>query len=651
VYLQNAEKRMLKAGFAASLALLLAFRTGTSQVTTARLEGVVQDPSGAVVQGARASVISIRTLARAETLVNAQGLFVFLPLQPGAYTLSVEAPGFRKALVSGLELNVGATVFQTVRLELGAITESMTVTANEVRVQTADAQIAGAITLRDINVLPQLFRMPMALALFNPGMQIDPADWSASRVNGTRQGSNNVRLDGIDVTDTGTPRLPLISASTNTDSVEEFRMVTSGGKAEYGRSAGAQVTIITRSGSNTWHGNAFEYLRNTALNANGFFGNFSDLPRPVFRQNQFGGSLAGPILRDRTFIFANYQGKRTTREMVVNRLVLTPEAKACLFRWRSPGDEAIHSFDIVRSDSRGIGIDPAVAANLVLLPDPNNYDIGDGLNTAGFRFNTPGWGGSGDDYDNQYTLKADHNLSVTHRLFLRWNWGRSRYVDSVTGNEARYPGQPFGSVENLRHNWSIGSDWTITARSANELRVGGKSYASDFRRPARLAGPMLLASSWTDPLNPGFGTRRNLPMVQITDSLSLVRTRHVFKAGGDWRFIGQWNQNDAGIWPNVTFAGTDGNAPPADIGPYGAAFISTADRQRFENLYNDLLGRMNRVTQTFYSDLEKYQPAGTPRLRDRRFHEYAYFFSGRLEAPSAARPEPWSAVRVFRGAL
>jgi hypothetical protein len=375
-----------------------------------------------------------------------------------------------------------------------------------------------------------------------------------------------------------------------------------------------------------WHGNAFEYLRNTVLNANGFFGNFSGLSRPVFRQNQFGGSLAGPMLRDRTFIFANYQGKRTTRELVVNRLVLTPEVKAGLFRWRPPGDDTVRSFDIVRSDSRSIGIDPAVAANLALLPDPNNYDIGDGLNTAGFRFNTLEWGGSGDDYDNQYTLKADHNLSVTHRLFLRWNRGRSRYMDSVTGNEARYPGQPAGTVENLRRNWSIGSDWMITARLANELRVGARSYTSDFLRPARLAGPMLLANSWTDPLNPGFGTRRNLPMAQITDSLSLVRNRHVFKSGADWRFIGQWNHNDAGIWPNITFAGTDGNVPASDIGPYGTAVISAADRQRFENLYNDLLGRMNRVTQTFYSDLDKFQPAGTPRVRDRRFHEYAYFF-------------------------
>lgn len=142
VYLQDAEKQMLKAGSAASLALLLAFRTGTSQVTTARLEGIVHDPSGAVVQGARASVINTRTQTQMEALVNAQGLFVFLPLQPGAYTLSVEAPGFRKAVVSGLELNVGATVSETIRLELGAVTESLTVAANEVRVQAADARIA-----------------------------------------------------------------------------------------------------------------------------------------------------------------------------------------------------------------------------------------------------------------------------------------------------------------------------------------------------------------------------------------------------------------------------------------------------------------------------------------------------------------------------
>ncbi len=625
VYLQDAEKRMLKAVFAASLALLMACRTATSQVTTGRVEGVVQDPSGAVVPSAKVFVVNTRTQERAETSVTADGLFVFLSLQPSVYTLSVEAAGFRKAAVSGLELNVGATVSETIRLELGAVTESMTVTANEIHVQTADAQVAGAITLRDINVLPQLFRMPMALALFNPGMQIDPADWSASRVNGTRQGSNNVRLDGIDISDTGTPRLPLTGASTNTDSVEEFRIVTSGGKAEYGRSAGAHIEIITRSGSNTWHGNAFEYLRNTALNANGFFGNFSGLSRPVFRQNQFGGSLSGPILRDRTFIFANYQGKRTTRELVVNRLVLTPEAKAGLFRWRLPGGNAVNIFDIVRSDSRRIGIDPAVAANLALLPDPNNYDIGDGLNTAGFRFNTPGWGGSGDDYDNQYTLKVDHTLWMGHRVFLLWNWGRSQYVDSVTGNEARYPGQPAGTARNFRRNWSVGSDWTITARLVNNLRLGQRSYASEWRRPARVPGPMLLANSWVDPLNPNFGTRRNLPMLELTDNVTFVRGRHTLRAGGDWRFIGQWNLNDAGIWPNVAFAGTDGNAPPATIGPYGAAVISAADRQRFENLYNALLGRMNRVTQTFYSDLEKFQPVGTPRVRDRRFHEYGHF--------------------------
>lgn len=459
------------------LALLLICRAGTAQVATARLEGVVQDASGAVVPGAKVSVVNNRTRARAVSSVGPEGLFAFPSLQPSVYTLSVEAAGFRKAVVSDLELNVGDSVYQVVKLEVGEVTESVTVTASAVRVQNTDAQIARAITLRDINVLPQVFRLPMVLALYNPGVQIDASDPSLSRVNGTRSGSTNSRLDGIEVSDTATPRLALINACTNTDSVEEFRIVTSGGKAEYGRSAGAQIELITRSGSNTWHGNAFEYLRNTVLNANGFFGNSSGLPRAAFIQNQFGGSLGGPIRRDRTFIFGNFQGKRTSRQVVPNRLVLTREAKAGLFRWYPPDSSEVQTFDIVRSVPRGKGIDPKVADILKLLPDPNNPDIGDGLNTAGFRFNTRGWAGAPDDYDNQYTIKADHNFWRGHRVFVRWNWGRSWYVDSlnlVTGNEARYPGQPYATQGGARHGWSIGSDWAITARLVNELRAGYK---------------------------------------------------------------------------------------------------------------------------------------------------------------------------------
>jgi hypothetical protein len=153
-------------------ALLLTCRTNSAQVATVRLEGVLQDPSGAVVTGATVSVVNTSTQAQAETSVTAEGRFIFLSLLPGLYTLSVEAAGFPKIVVPSLELNVGATVTQNVKLEVGDIAENVVVRAPAERVQVADAQIAHAVTLRDIEILPQLGRGPMTLALFTSGIQI-----------------------------------------------------------------------------------------------------------------------------------------------------------------------------------------------------------------------------------------------------------------------------------------------------------------------------------------------------------------------------------------------------------------------------------------------------------------------------------------------
>lgn len=221
-------------------ALALLALSAVAQVATSRLEGIIQDQSGAIVPAAKITAVNDKTQVRAETSSNAQGLFVFPSLQPGLYTMTVEAQGFRRTVIGNLELNVGGTVSEVVKLEVGALTESVTVQANTERVQTTDAQVGRAITLRDIDVLAQLGRVPMELAVFaTPGIQIDPSNYRLSRVNGLRQGSNNTTLDGIDVNDPVAPYLGLSIIANNTDSVEEFRVVTSGGKAEYGRNPGA----------------------------------------------------------------------------------------------------------------------------------------------------------------------------------------------------------------------------------------------------------------------------------------------------------------------------------------------------------------------------------------------------------------------------
>src|SRR5262249_40850511 len=156
-----------------------------------------------------------------------------------------------------------------------SITDTVTVEANAVAVQTTDSQVSRAVNLRDIDTLPQLARTPITLAAFQPGVQTNPGDVTFSRVNGLRSGSNNSKLDGIHVNDSVVPRLGLSLTANNVDSIGEFRMVMGGGKAEYGRNAGGQVELVTRSGSNDFHGNAFDYLRNTDLNANDFFANQS----------------------------------------------------------------------------------------------------------------------------------------------------------------------------------------------------------------------------------------------------------------------------------------------------------------------------------------------------------------------------------------
>jgi len=316
------------------------------QIQSARVEGNIIDSSGGAIPAAKVSMVNSRTQLKLDIVSDAAGYYLFPSVVPGPYTLTAEASGFRKASITNLEVNIGVSLRQEVKLEVGSVSESMTVEASSVTIQTTDATIQRAVTLRDIDTLPQLARGPIALATFMPGVQLgtNNNDPSFARINGMRQGSNNNTLDGIDVNDAVVPRLGLTMNANNTDSVEEFRIITNGAKAEYGRNAGGTVELITRSGTNQFHGNLFEYHRNTVLNANNFFNNRTGALRPKFIQNQYGGSLGGPVTipklfsgKDKLFFFYNFQGTKTAQEVVRNRTVLSNEAKAGIFRWTAGG--------------------------------------------------------------------------------------------------------------------------------------------------------------------------------------------------------------------------------------------------------------------------------------------------------------------------
>jgi Carboxypeptidase regulatory-like domain len=609
-----------------ALWLILAMLTASicfAQVGTGRLDGGVVDATGGTMAGAKVTAVNLATQSRTETTTGTDGNFVFPSLQAGLYTVSVEAKGFRTAVVAGVEINIATALTQKFKLEVGDIAEHVEVSAEAVRVQSTEAQLGRTVTIKDIDTLPVLGRAPINLAVFSPGIQMsNPGDVTFSNVNGQRQGASNSTLDGIDVNDAVVPRLGLSMTANNTDSVGEVHIVTSGAKAEYGRNAGGQVELITRSGTNAFHGNLFDYLRNNDLNANSFFNNSAGVPVAKYIQNLFGGSVGGPVRKGKTFFFFNYQGSRIAQDVTRNRTVLTPDAKRGIFTWKTPAG-VLSTYNIVANDPRGKGIDPVMAAIFKVLPDPNNLNAGDTLNTAGYLFNNPN--GS---WNNQYTGKADHNLTQNHHLFFRYSWFKTYSIDGLNSADATYPGFPQGNQGGVRWGFSAGSDWTLAPTLINELRVGHQSASVDFNRPGRLQGPTVLSNLFTNPYNDAFAQGRNSPVNEVTDYLTKVNGKHTLKFGGNLRMTEQWGYNLAGtsggIYPNITTAVSLGNTVPTTVGPTGSS-ISSANRTTFEQLYNDVLGRMNQVVQSYFSDLNTFQAPGTARIRDFNVKELGFF--------------------------
>lgn len=591
-----------------------------AQIVSARLGGVVRAQSGAAIAGAKVSAVQITSRARFEVATSDQGFFLFPSLPPGEFDVMVEANGFRRTVYSRVALKINDSLSVSLTLQPGDPSSAPVTKSGSELMTIMDPQISRTFSSEDITVLPQLTLAPVLLSVFQSGVELQGGNEGLSHVNGTRQGSNNLRLDSTDVNDPVSPRLGLSLAAHNTDTIEQVRVIAAGGKAEYGRNAGAQILLATRSGGGRWSGGAYNYLQNDALNANDFFNNAVNGKKPKSDVNTFGVSLGGPAVSERTWIFGNYEGMRAKQEIVRNRTVLTSDAKAGIFSWLPSGSTTVQTFNIVQNDPRGRGIDPAVAKVLSLLPAPDNGYVGDGLNTAGYRFNNPINGA-----EDQFTIRVDHNLTASHRLFLRQSWARDNRVDWQDNADAAFPGQTSGTERDRPWGFSVGSDWAVTPRMVNEFRAGRQSDSISLLRPARQSTPMMVSGLWTDPLNPDFPSSRSIRVNEVADNLSFLRGQHSFKAGLNLRFTTQKSSTEAGVFPDVTFGTSFGNAPPASVGP-GIASVTPDGRQTFELLYNALLGRMEQVTQTFYSNLQTFQPAGAPQTRDFAFHEYGFFF-------------------------
>ena len=316
----RAVKRMLVL-FAWTAALMLAAVPAMAQTTS--LSGKVVDQGGGVVPGVSVTLTS-STGAVKTAASNEVGAYQFPQLPPGRYSIKAELKGFKTAFIERLELLVDTPMVQDLKLEVGGIAETVTVQASAAKLNTVDATLGNAFEAFRVIQLPLESRNVANLLSLQAGVT------QSGYVSGARSDQSNLTLDGIDVNEQQTGEAFQTVLRVNPDSLQEFRVTTATPNAAQGRSSGGQVSLVTKSGTNEFHGSLYEYHRNTVTTANDFFNNRTidpitgkTLPRPKLIRNLFGGSIGGPIVKDRFFFFYNYEGRRDAKETtVVNEVPL-----------------------------------------------------------------------------------------------------------------------------------------------------------------------------------------------------------------------------------------------------------------------------------------------------------------------------------------
>ena len=632
-----------------------------AQSGTGRISGLVKDASGAVVPGVAIVATHEQTGIRHELVTNEAGLFLFPSLPVGLYTVRAELSGFKPVENRQNLLTVGTDLNLSIVLEPGDLREAVVVTAESPIVQTTESSLSTLVQREMIVTLPLNGRNPLHLIGLVPGVVGHSAEATSSGgtathyINGDRGRGITTTQDGIDISDPVIPRGELTNAPVNPEALQEFRVITSNAKAEYGRSAGGQVELVTRSGTNTFNGTLYEFFRDTALDSNSYFNKLRGLPKEVLRRNQFGAAVGGPIQRDRAFFFLNYDGQRRTQETSQLATVPTQSMRDGVFRFVTQACAgstaarnlpscvdgsgnplvAVSSYNFAANDPRGIGLDPVFRQEILgFVPLPNDFTVGDGLNHAGYRWNSP----SLSPVD-ALTGRVDYTISKHQALFGRYsNAFRNDLINDIINTTPRPMSWPARVRLSDQHGAAVGHKWTLTDRLVNEITGGYTRNILIFGDPMHPRTYEIRTSVISSPFVYWPGTGRKPTEVQFLDNLTWIRGKHAVKGGVNIRryYISQTRGagNPFGIYPAITFnrldatfSGLESNAVVRGDGSrvnLGSSGINATDRNNLNTYYNQLLGRIGRIDQVFYSDGTSFVPL-QPLTLDQRIGEYNFY--------------------------
>jgi hypothetical protein len=663
--------------------------------TTGAVLGTVADPSGAAVVDASVLLRNTATNAQVTQTTNGAGQYTFVNVTPGVYEIAVKKTGFRGANVSAFTVEVAKSYTVDVKLEIGEVTESITVsTEARVELQTTDAQVGDVIGGTTLSRLPTLTRDASELLTLQPGTT--PYDTPANggfgnnggTVAGARSDQNSISMDGIDITDNtvGGGATAVNFIPTGVESLEEFRVGVSNSNIDFSRSSGGNITLISKSGSNTFHGDGYWFHQSDGYNANSWDLNHTPdgnghpfTQKAAFKDNREGVSVGGPIFKNKTFFFSNYEVRRFPSVAQVSHIVPTDNLRNGILSFKDASG-VVRQYNLATStacgqdpntgaplnlacDPRGIGISPTVQALYKLDPGGNNASLPgvDGNNTTGFVASAPA--PVKDDY---ISFRLDHNFTDKMHFFGRYIYSRALafsvsnpQIDTLggktivtSGNDVRGDGA-IGALDyafnsftsnNIRFGWirsRVFLPGLSPSSSATTLALAGTNTPAGFVALA----PGLAATGLIDvPIDVDTQRARTQGNFQrnkqLVDNFTHIKGRHTITAGGDVRWlplIAQRNDKVVGSLASLVATedadvfGTNQTIPAVNRPPSCSTTVTTfclqpTDVLRWDRLYAATLGIVDNVNVLAVRDGSlNPQPFGTPLIANTNQQAYDFY--------------------------
>jgi Carboxypeptidase regulatory-like domain len=669
---QPAYTKIVRALAMVLFAFVVSGRVVRAQATTS-VRGTVTDPSGSAVVGANVFLSNAESKTERAATTGAQGEYQFLFLSPGTYTLKVAAMGFAGYEQTGLQLLVNTPATANVQLKLGQTTQSVTVTGEAPALNLVDASLGNSFDEKQVRQIPLDARNVPDLLSLQAGVAYtgNRSDLQASNykdqdtrsgaVNGARSDQSNISLDGVDVNDQSSGYAFTSVLPVTLDSVEEFRVTTTNYGADQGEGSGAQVSLVTKSGTNNFHGSLYEYNRNTATSANDYLVKIAEnrvgLPNKPLKliRNIFGGSVGGPLQKDRLFFFANYEGTRQREEHTQLRNIPTASLRDGVIQYQCQIPAACPGGAPVTGNSGAsypvlpgfLALSPAQITNLdplklgpssVMLNyfnqtygkfKPNDPSVGDGLNYEGFRFRAPF------SLDNNAVIaRIDYHLTADAKHTLFW---RGALQNLSNAQEPFLPGSPpQQTVLDHSKGFVVGYTAVLSSSLANAFHWGFTRQSTAF------VGNTDQPWNTFNTLDQGINYSRSfqVPVHNLLDDLSWTKGSHTFQFGTNIGFVRNPRVSflhsfsvgkGATFWmAPVAFANTAGPGCPAGVGspldPCYGGFAEPASTTAYDYPMLGLLGMVSLVnSNNNYDRLGNPLPVGAPVKRDWGLDWYEFY--------------------------